>query len=129
LDATKEEDISEQVLFNRIFVGLRPCVAKVLPTPPPSTLDEFVFGGKVGELIPVNDPDWKIVGGEQSASQIVKIEVKNEYSFFGSLNPKECFKCGVKGHITRFCIKPQRLRNRRKKRPPMQSVSAGGIRI
>jgi hypothetical protein len=128
LDATKEKDVSEQALFNRIFVVLRPCVAKVLPTPPPSTLDElFVFGDKVGELIPVNDPDWKIAGGEQSAFQIIQIEVTKEYSFFGSLNPKECFKCGVKGHITRFCIKPKRLRNRRKKRPPIQSVSAGGI--
>jgi hypothetical protein len=128
LDATKEKDISEQALFNRIFVVLRPCVAKVLPTPPPSTLDElFVFGDKVSERIPVNDPDWKTAGGEQSAFQIIQIEVKKEYSFFGSLNPKECFKCGVKGHMTRFCIKPNRLRNRRKKRPPIQSVSAGGI--
>lgn len=89
LEATKEEDIPEQVLFNRVFVGLHPCVAKFLPSPPPKTLDElFVFGDKVGELIPANDPDWKAAVGEQSASPIVQIEVENEYFSLGPPQPE-----------------------------------------
>jgi len=126
------EDVPEQKLFNRVFLELHPRVTQHLPTPVPSNLHKLLcFADVLADLIPSDDPFWHLAESTRYKSPTMIISVDNEYASFIPSNPKDCFKCGVKGHFANQCPNPRNRsirpkRNRKKPRKPEVSVSARG---
>jgi len=124
ISSNGEQDVPEEVLLDRVMMGLHPLVKQYLPSPQPTTLEQlFVFADAIAELLPQDDSGWSLRAQEISQPPKITVEVENEYFNLGPANPKDCYRSrGVAGHYAQFCInkrnnrlKPKRKRCRRKK--------------
>jgi len=127
IETTGRQDIPDQVLFNRVLLGLHPRVSKYLPDPKPTTLHQFFcFGEVMEEFIPKDDSFWTLAGAQQFKSPTLVISIENEYSGFLPNNTKECFKCGITGHFAFQCDNQRNPKLRVKRRNRRKKNSGGG---
>lgn len=110
-------EVEEPVLVTRVLSGLYPSIKSLLPDPIPTTLHKlFCFAEIIDELLPPEDSFWRSAESTRFDPPECKIQIDND--LYIAPASVECYKCGLFGHMAKFCKNPRnnKLKPKCKKR-------------